>query len=201
MKNRLILTMLVGATALVFAPLPATADTVRQVDPKQKKVVNATQISPSEWSEAAEKLISNLLSSDVLARIENPPAIMAISRVRNDTTMQIDIDSLTKKIRVALNQSGKILTTTTVGLGGKAEDPLAKEAAEYAQFMGGEKQETRMPDFTLSGKIQESRVKQGRETLITYTFQLSLTDVKSGLAVWEAEEAIAKTSKKGVVGW
>ena len=201
MKTRLILSMLVGATALVFAPLPARADTVRQVDPKQKKVVNATQISPSEWSEAAEKLISNLLSSDVLARIENPPAIMAISRVRNDTTMQIDIDSLTKKIRVALNQSGKILTTTTVGLGGKAEDPLAKEAAEYAQFMGGEKQETRMPDFTLSGKIQESRVKQGRETLITYTFQLSLTDVRSGLAIWEAEEAIAKTSRKGGVSW
>ncbi len=201
MKTRLILSMLVGATALVFAPLPARADTVRQVDPKQKKVVNATQISPSEWSEAAEKLISNLLSSDVLARIENPPAIMAISRVRNDTTMQIDIDSLTKKIRVALNQSGKILTTTTVGLGGKAEDPLAKEAAEYAQFMGGEKQETRMPDFTLSGKIQESRVKQGRETLITYTFQLSLTDVRSGLAIWEAEEAIAKTSRKGGISW
>lgn len=201
MKTRLILSLLVGATALVFAPLPARADTVRQVDPKQKKVVNATQISPSEWSEAAEKLISNLLSSDVLARIENPPAIMAISRVRNDTTMQIDIDSLTKKIRVALNQSGKILTTTTVGLGGKAEDPLAKEAAEYAQFMGGEKQETRMPDFTLSGKIQESRVKQGRETLITYTFQLSLTDVRSGLAIWEAEEAIAKTSRKGGVSW
>jgi len=201
MKTRLILSMLVGATALVFAPLPARADTVRQVDPKQKKVVNATQISPSEWSEAAEKLISNLLSSDVLARIENPPAIMAISRVRNDTTMQINIDSLTKKIRVALNQSGKILTTTTVGLGGKAEDPLAKEAAEYAQFMGGEKQETRMPDFTLSGKIQESRVKQGRETLITYTFQLSLTDVRSGLAIWEAEEAIAKTSRKGGVSW
>ncbi len=201
MKTRLILTLLVGATALVFAPLPARADTVRQVDPKQKKVVNATQISPSEWSEAAEKLISNLLSSDVLARIENPPAIMAISRVRNDTTMQIDIDSLTKKIRVALNQSGKILTTTTVGLGGKAEDPLAKEAAEYSQFMGGEKQETRMPDFTLSGKIQESRVKQGRETLITYTFQLSLTDVRSGLAIWEAEEAIAKTSRKGGVSW
>ena len=201
MKTRLILTLLVGATALVFAPRPARADTVRQVDPKQKKVVNATQISPSEWSEAAEKLISNLLSSDVLARIENPPAIMAISRVRNDTTMQIDIDSLTKKIRVALNQSGKILTTTTVGLGGKAEDPLAKEAAEYSQFMGGEKQETRMPDFTLSGKIQESRVKQGRETLITYTFQLSLTDVRSGLAIWEAEEAIAKTSRKGGVSW
>lgn len=201
MKTRLILSLLVGATALVFAPLPARADTVRQVDPKQKKVVNATQISPSEWSEAAEKLISNLLSSDVLARIENPPAIMAISRVRNDTTMQIDIDSLTKKIRVALNQSGKILTTTTVGLGGKAEDPLAKEAAEYAQFMGGEKQETRMPDFTLSGKIQESRVKQGRETLITYTFQLSLTDVRSGLAIWEAEEAIAKTSRKGGISW
>ena len=200
MKLSRILLPMTGALALALVPaLPA--DTVRKVDPKQKVLVNATQISPSEWAEAAEKLISNLLGTDVLASIENPPAVMAISRIRNDTTMQIDIDSLTKKIRVALNQSGKILTTTTVGLAGKSEDPLAKESAEYAQFMAGQKQETRLPDFTLSGKIIESRIKQGRETLITYTFQLSLTDVKSGLAVWEAEEAIAKTSKKSAVGW
>ncbi len=201
MKTRHIVPVLFGACAIALAPLTATANTVKKVDPKQKVLVNATQISPSEWSEAAEKLISNLLGSDVLASIQQPPAVMAISRIRNDTTMQIDIDSLTKKIRVALNQSGKILTTTTLGLGGKSEDPLAKESAEYAQFMSGQKQETRMPDFTLSGKIIESRIKQGRETLITYTFQLSLTDVKSGLAVWEAEEAIAKTSKKSAVGW
>ncbi|MBK8477056.1 MAG: penicillin-binding protein activator LpoB [Opitutaceae bacterium] len=192
---------LLGAAGLALAPLAATANTVKKVDPKSKVLVNATQISPSEWTEAADKLITNLLDSDVLLNIENPPAVMAISRIRNDTTMQIDIDSLTKKLRVALNQSGKILTTTTVGLGGRAEDPLAKESAEYSQFMSGEKQETKLPDYTLSGKIQESRIKQGRETLITYTFQLSLTEVKSGLAVWEAEEAIAKTSKRGAVGW
>lgn len=200
MKTQHILSLL-SAGALVVAPLSLNANTVKQVDPKQKVVVNASQISPSEWADAAEKLISNLLSSDVLTKIANPPAVMAVSRVRNDTTMQIDVDSVVKKIRVALNQSGKVLTTTTIGLGGKAEDPLAKESAEYAQFMGGQKQETKLPDFTLSGKIQESRVKQGRETLITYTFQMSLTEVKSGLAVWEAEESIAKTSKTSAVGW
>jgi uncharacterized protein (TIGR02722 family) len=201
MKKLTLFVALLGATGLALTPVAATANTVRQVDPKSKVVVNATQISPSEWTEAADKLITNLLNSEVLGAIPNPPAVMAISRIRNDTTMQIDIDSLTKKIRVALNQSGKILTTTTVGLGGRAEDPLAKESAEYAQFMGGQKQETRLPDYTLSGKIQESRVKQDRVTLITYTFQLSLTEVKTGLAVWEAEEAIAKTSKKRAVGW
>ncbi|MBK8476267.1 MAG: penicillin-binding protein activator LpoB [Opitutaceae bacterium] len=201
MNQRTLFVALLGAAALALAPAPASANTVKKVDPKSKVVVNATQISPSEWTEAADKLVTNLLDSEVLLQIEHPPAVMAISRIRNDTTMQIDIASLTKKIRVALNQSGKILTTTTVGLGGQAEDPLAKESAEYAQFMGGQKQETKMPDYTLSGKIQESRIKQGRETLITYTFQLSLTEVRSGLAVWEAEEAIAKTSKKSVVGW
>jgi PBP1b-binding outer membrane lipoprotein LpoB len=115
--------------------------------------------------------------------------------------MQIDVDSLVKKIRVSLNQSGKILTTTTVGLGGKAEDPLAKETSEYAQFMSGQKQETKMPDYSLSGKIQEARIKKGRETQVTYTFQLSLTETKTGLAVWEAEEAISKIAKKNMLGW
>jgi uncharacterized protein (TIGR02722 family) len=182
-------------------PMTVSAESVKQVDPKSKNVVNASQISPGEWADAAEKLVTNLLNSEVLGRIPNPPAVMAVSRIRNDTTMQIDVDSLVKKIRVSLNQSGKILTTTTVGLGGKAEDPLAKETSEYAQFMSGQKQETKMPDYSLSGKIQEARIKKGRETQVTYTFQLSLTETKTGLAVWEAEEAISKIAKKNMLGW
>jgi uncharacterized protein (TIGR02722 family) len=182
-------------------PMTVSAESVKQVDPKSKNVVNASQISPGEWADAADKLVTNLLNSEVLGRIPNPPAVMAVSRIRNDTTMQIDVDSLVKKIRVSLNQSGKILTTTTVGLGGKAEDPLAKETSEYAQFMSGQKQETKMPDYSLSGKIQEARIKKGRETQVTYTFQLSLTETKTGLAVWEAEEAISKIAKKNMLGW
>ena len=64
-----------------------------------------------------------------------------------------------KKIRVALNQSGKIVTTTTMGLGGNAEDPMAKEAAQMNAMLNGEKQKTTLPYYTLSGKLLEDRAR------------------------------------------
>ena len=175
--------------------------TVRPVDPRANQVINASQISPQEWSQAADKLINNLLSSNVLDRAPEKPAILGISRIVNNTQQQVDTDELTKKIRVALNNTGKVLTTTTVGLGGKAEDPLAQQAEQYNQFMAGQKQVTRMPDYTLSGKLLEDRISQGNNTQITYTFQLSLTDVRTGLAVWESEQQISKVAHRDTLGW
>ncbi len=175
--------------------------TVRPVDPRANQVINASQISPQEWSQAADKLINNLLSSNVLDRAPEKPAILGISRIVNNTQQQVDTDELTKKIRVALNNTGKVLTTTTVGLGGKVEDPLAQQAEQYNQFMAGQKQVTRMPDYTLSGKLLEDRISQGNNTQITYTFQLSLTDVRTGLAVWESEQQISKVAHRDTLGW
>ena len=105
-----------------------------------------------------------------------------------------------KKIRVALNQSGKALTTTTMGVGGIAEDPMAQGIQQEKEFYTDKKEPQRMPDFTLSGKIIEKRDRQDDVRQVTYAFQLSLTD-NNGLAVWEDEKEISKQSKRGVIGW
>src|SRR5690606_17263115 len=130
---------------------------------------------------AADKLVSSLLASNVLERAPELPAVMAVSRIRNTTQQQVDIDSLTKKIRVALNQSGKVITTTTLGPDGRVEDPMAAEVGSMQAFMSGEKQKTVLPYYTLSGKLLEDRVSSSGLQQTTYTFQLSLTTVKDGL--------------------
>ena len=202
MKSSYSLSLLLSMAALILAGCEnAPATSVVQVDPRAPAVINATQISPQEWAQASDKLVTNLLASGVLDKAPEHPAVMAVSRIVNNTQQQIDTDSLIKKIRVALNQSGKVVTTTTLALGGRAEDQLAKEAAEYSQFMNGQKQESKMPYYTLSGKLLEDRVRQQANTSITYTFQMSLTEVKSGLAVWEAEEQLAKLAHKPAVAW
>ena len=68
--------------------------------------------------QAADTMTGELLASGALDRVANPPAVLAISRIVNNTAQQIDTDLLTKKIRVAVLDSGKALTTTTMGLGG-----------------------------------------------------------------------------------
>ena len=90
---------------------------------------------------------------------------------------------------------------STMGLGGAAEDPLAKDAGEMATMMAGKKQTTTLPYYTLSGKLLEDRARAGNVRQVTYTFQLSLTTVKDGLAVWEDEKQITKQGKRPSVGF
>lgn len=164
-------------------------------------VVSINAINIQDWNQAADKLVASLLASNVLDRAPDLPAIMAVSRIRNNTQQQVDTDSLTKKIRIALNQTGKIVTTTTLGPDGKAEDAMAAEIGAMNAFMAGEKPVTTLPYYTLSGKLLEDRVRSGSTRQTTYTFQMSLTTVKDGLAVWEDETQITKQGRHSSVGW
>ncbi|HOK78850.1 MAG TPA: penicillin-binding protein activator LpoB, partial [Verrucomicrobiota bacterium] len=130
-----------------------------------------------------------------LDKVPTPPAVMVVSRVVNSTTQQLDTDLLVKKIRVALNKSGKAVTRTTWGLGDTAEDPLAKELEATAATTAG-----RMADFTLSGKFIETTVHAGRTRQSTFSFQLSLSDAR-GLAVWEDEKEITKQGTRPSIGF
>jgi hypothetical protein len=164
-------------------------------------IVSLDQINIQDWGVAADEMVNSLLTSGVLERGQRQPAVMAISRIVNNTQQQLDTDYLIRKIRVALNQSGKVLTTTTIGLGGRAEDPLARDIAAMAQAAGEEPAAAVIPDFTLSGKLLENRAQAGSVRQVTYTFQLALTETRTGLALWEEEKEITKQGRRPAVGW
>lgn len=165
-------------------------------------VVTLDSINIQDWSRAADEMVESLLNSGVLEQAPRYPAVMAISRIVNNTTQSVDTDMLTGKIRATLNRSGKVVTSTTVGLGGRAQDPLAREAQDMARFTSGDRAPSNdMPDYTLSGKIMEDQVRAGRTRQTTYIFQLALTDVRRGVAVWEDERQITKQGTRPTVGW
>jgi len=190
---------LLAATAAALLGACATGNVSRIEPTGDRAVTTVGGIDIKDWLTASEAMIQSLLTS---GRIITPPdsaAVMAISRIANNTTQQMDTDMLIKSIRIALNKSGKIVTTTTVGLGGTAEDPLAKELAAKRAAAGGP---NRIPDpsYTLSGKILENRQQQGNAKTISYIFQLTLTDV-NGIGVWEDQKIISKYSKKTFLGF
>jgi uncharacterized protein (TIGR02722 family) len=166
----------------------------------RENVVSVNQINIQDYIQAANAAVNDLLASGALDRVPNPPAVLAISRIVNNTGQQIDTDLLVKKIRVAVLNSGKAQTTTTMGLGGTAEDPMAKGLQQENEFMNDQKT-TRKPDFTLSGKIIETLARSGSTRQSTYSFQLSLTDSKTGLAIWEGEKEITKQGTRPSVGF
>jgi len=197
MKNKMFLPLLVAAIPLIGAGCGTNAHYVQTGG--SQSVVTIGQINIQDYIQAANTMTSELLASGALDRVATPPAVMAISRIVNNTGQQIDTDLLTKKIRIAVLQSGKALTTTTFGLGGKAEDPMAQGLQQENDFKSDKG--IRTPDFTLSGKIIQLAVKAGDTSQSTYSFQLSLTDAKNGLAVWEGEKEITKQGTRSSVGF
>jgi uncharacterized protein (TIGR02722 family) len=199
MKKFLPFSLVILALALFSG---CATNEARYIDPKgTETIVSLNKINIQDWNQAADELVADMLTSGVLDRAPELPALMAVSRITNKTTSQADTNSLTKKVRVALNQSGKVVTTTTMGYGGNVEDPMAQELAQMQTFMSGEKQQTRLPYYTLSGLLLEDRAKSGNTNQVTYTFQMSLTTTSDGIAVWESEKQITKIGKKSTVGW
>jgi uncharacterized protein (TIGR02722 family) len=192
-----------GLGLLVLTGCQTTGNQARYIESGgTESITTLNQINIQDWQQAADRLVQSLLQSGTLERAPEQPAILAISRIINNTQQQVDTDALIKKIRVDLNKTGKVVTTTTVGLGGRAEDPLAKSEAEYRAFMSDEEQEALpKPYYSLSGKLLEDRVRAGKDRQVTYSFQLSLTEIGTGLAVWEDETQISKLGRKPSVGW
>jgi PBP1b-binding outer membrane lipoprotein LpoB len=186
MKNKILISSIAASAALI-AGCGTNAHYVETGG--RQSVVTVQGINSQDFINAANAATGDLLASGVLDRVSNPPAILAMSRIVNNTGQQIDIDLLTKKIRVALLQSGKAVTTTTFGYG-EPEDPLAHSIQTNQ----------RPVDFTLSGKIIENFVTAGDTRQSTYSFQLSLTD-RQGLAVWEGEKEITKQGTRNSVGF
>jgi hypothetical protein len=165
-------------------------------------IVNVGQVNIQDFGQAAETMINSLLASGALDKVSTPPALVAISLVQNETGTQFDTDLLSKKIRIALNKSGKAMTRMNFGVGadGKplVEDPAGRGTADEQNFRNDVKQE-RLPDFTLSGKIIETRARAGNVRQSTFSFQLSLAQGNN--AVWEEEKEITKQGSRAAVGF
>lgn len=170
------------------------------VDPASSRLVASTgQINIQDFQQAADAMVNSLIDQVInpgRLRSASPtdPALLAISRIINNTSQQIDTDLLVKKIRIALNRTGKIQTSTTVAYGGP-EDPLA---ADLQQNSGAPI--SRNPDYTLSGKIIEDHTKAGSVKQSAFVFQLSLSS-PNGIAIWEDEKTIVKQGSRATIGF
>ena len=164
-------------------------------------IISVEQINIQDWIQAADDMTQNLLASGVLQRTEQQPPVLVVSRIVNNTSEVVDTNLLTKRIRVALNQSGQALTQTTATTQGFTEDQTAREMGELEAMRDPEAAAQARPDFSLSGRLIETTAKAGKTRQATYTFQLSLTQISTGLALWEDQVDITKQGKRPAVGW
>jgi len=177
----------------------------RVVDLNDKDEVNAMQhvmeLEYRDWTNTAEKMTESMIQSGALKSESKP--VIAIANIVNDTTQRFDTDILTKKIRTTLLKSG----TAQIATNFSGEDATSNTVRaqrgneEYNQKTIAEKGTLIAPNMSLSGKMLQRNLKlesgwfSSVDTRVEYYLQLTLTDLKTGLSVWEDEQPIIKEGK------
>jgi len=73
---------------------------------------------------------------------------------------------------------------------------------ELKRSQGQAVEDVILPDLSLSGKILQRNVQvDSRRQQIEYYFQLTLTQLNTGLAIWEGETLIGKRGSSDAVPW
>jgi len=196
---------IIGAVLLLI--LSGCATTTRNIDMYNDKGQAVMGLDYRDFQKAASEAIRSMLQSGTLNKRDGGRYVLAISRIVNDTMQRIDTDQLIKKIRVELLQSGKVVVTTAVSAG-EPEDKMSMKARqlrksdEFNQSTVAKKGQMIAPDLSLSGKIIQRNVKvSSGAQQVEYYFQLTLTDINTGLAIWEGESVIGKRGSNKSVSW
>jgi len=161
-----------------------------------------------DFQKSAQSMVSSMIDSGALNKRGGGRYVLVVSRIINDTMQHIDTDQLVKKIRVGLLRSGKVVVTTAVGANG-AEDTMSMQTrkdlrgnAEFNQKTVAGKGNMIAPDLSLSGKIIQRNIRIDNSTQRSeYYFQMSLTDINTGLAFWEDERVIGKQGSNSSAAW
>ena len=163
-----------------------------------------------DFDQAASKMIQSMLSSPQLKKNDGSRYVVTTGRIVNDTMQRIDTDQLMAKVEIELLNSGRVVMTSAVG-GKGAPDKMVQEMRNIRDSGAGDefKQETLAgkgeliaPELSISGKIYQSNVKYEKNMQqAEYYFQLSLTDLKTGLRFWQDETIIGKRGSNKSVSW
>lgn len=127
--------------------------------------------------------------------------ILVISRIENDTMQRIDVDELSKSIRIALMKSGKVRVTAFQEDAMVMASGQLRQSKEFNQSNVRKSGSLAAPELSLSGKITQREFIVSGKKRIEYRFSMSITDLRNGLTLWEGEEKIKKLADKNAVTW
>ena len=150
-----------------------------------------------------ESNATSLLDSQYVRTLQGK-RLLAIADIANETSEDIDVELMARKLARALRKSGKFtLTNAIAGSGAKADRfiqdsrKLTKDPT-YNQYTTHEQDTLQAPELSLSGKIAQRSKKIGEVVRFDYIFLLTLSDIKSGKVVWDNEEIISKVADPSV---
>ncbi|MDR2635683.1 MAG: penicillin-binding protein activator LpoB [Campylobacteraceae bacterium] len=198
--------LLIAAVGFVLVGCTQQAPRYVGVDNPEVQAVISMGLDRQDFEKAASDAVDSLLRSSALNKPNGDKYIVAIGRIINDTTQKIDTDLFIKKIRTSLLSSGKAVVTSAITSGGNDDELIyqtrdLRTDDEFAQDTIAQKGTILAPELSLTGKIIQQSKTIDKNKLVEFYFQLTLTNLKNGLAVWEEESVIGKVGDKKSVNW
>lgn len=145
--------------------------------------------------------VKSFLDSTFVKNLEGKK-VLVISDIENRTDDDIDIELVSRKFARAIRNSKKFVLTNAIAGSGSKKDKMIKNTRllrnneEYNQYTTKEKGGLLAPDYSLAGKITQRKRNIGKEVRVDYQFLIVLSDIKTGIVVWDNETRISKVIAK-----
>ncbi|MEY3393071.1 MAG: hypothetical protein RLZZ322_1920 [Verrucomicrobiota bacterium] len=166
--------LLACALFIVGCGTPATYK-----DPQGRElVVSLDKVNIQDFATAGSQMLQSMISSPSFSK---GSPVLRLGTITNDTADNFDTSLLLSKITVPLVNAGRVTLLDIE----PAADASARPKAEYV----------------LKGKILEDRSNAGSTRQNSFVFQLTLVEVKRGVAVWTDEKIVTKQGTKNAVGF
>ena len=169
-----------------------------------KKEIDTFGLSTVDFDYAAKSALDEFMMSPWLAKKEGR-WLVQIGNVRNETVQEVDTKRLTQRMVSYMTKSGKFAFSS---VGGSLEDKSVKEYRQleksdlYDQDTGGQGKVVK-PDLSMIGEIsQTTNISADRsKQQLEYEFRLRVTDLSSGIILFDSLVPIDKRGSNKNFAW
>ena len=169
-----------------------------------KKEINTFGLSTVDFDYAAKSALDEFMMSPWLAKKEGR-WLVQIGNVRNETVQEVDTKRLTQRMVSYMTKTGKFAFSS---VGGSLADSNVKDYRQleksdtYDQETGG-KGKVVKPDLSMIGEIsQTTNISADRsKQQLEYEFRLRVTDLSSGIILFDSLVPIDKRGSNKNFAW
>ena len=167
-------------------------------------LITVSAVDPAEWRRVAGEAAQSLVASGALKRTDGMEPVVMIGRIRNYTLLHLETGLLTNRMRQAILASGQAKVTSAAGYGGNLDRAVRRIRERenddlFNQSTVVKRGTVVAPNFSLAGMIIQQNTVSGRTEESYYMFHLTLTDLRTGIAVWEKNVDFAKQATRPVL--
>jgi uncharacterized protein (TIGR02722 family) len=187
--------------ALVLASCGSKQFTQGKYDDLSEDRLLDDKFNESDMRQIAETMVDSLIKSRLVAENPRPPVVL-VTLVKNRAAENIDMKSMTDKIRTALIKSGKFRFTEKESREEIAGETEYQNESGYVDASTARKKGRQIgAQYFLTGEITDRVQEVGNKKYVYYKATFNLVNIDTGIIDWTDEKEIRKFYKKRGVGF